>query len=140
MWCFDYLPPLLVFSLAAGWGIVVSTQILQLEWGRDSTLLFSLYATLHMLIRKDRWDVVFCVCFVFKRDHDVITGFYLSWDLMKGCSFLWQSSGAQKWSCGFALERLLKEITQSPHLCCIMGQTERSWTVDIPIRCHSDYL
>lgn len=33
---------------------------------------------------------------------------------------------------------LFKEITQSPHLCCIMGSSERPCTVDIPARRQTD--
>lgn len=33
---------------------------------------------------------------------------------------------------------LFKEITQSPHLCCIMGPSERPRTPDVPARRHTD--
>lgn len=33
---------------------------------------------------------------------------------------------------------LFKEITQSPHLCCIMGLSERPCTLDVPARHHTD--
>lgn len=33
---------------------------------------------------------------------------------------------------------LFKEITQSPHLCCIMGPNERPRTPDVPARRHAD--
>lgn len=80
---------------------------------------------------------------VFKRkknggDGDVISVLYLSWDLRRGLQFpLVETLGPR--SEPVALPgSLFKQISQSPHLCCIMGQSERPCTVDTPKRRQTD--
>lgn len=76
-------------------------------------------------------------CFFLKwRDDDVISVlFFLSelWSEGAGffCFFFTLGAGGEP----FALpESLFKEITQSPHLCCITGLSARPRTLDVPVR------
>lgn len=78
-------------------------------------------------------------CFLLKwGDGDVISVFfYLSCDLGGSGVFFFSTLVETLGPSGepFALPgSLFEEITQSPHLCCIMGLSERPRTPDVPVR------
>lgn len=84
-----------------------------------------------MLMREDHWDVFFFL----KNwgDGDVIGELYLSRDL-KGVSFPLVGPLGPSSEPAAVPGSLFKEITESLHLCCIMGSSERPCSVDIPAR------